>query len=204
MAVYRTLGIGLGFNFEHLSKINDVKLPSIRRLQSRAAKSAIRRVNDIYNTERATATLKDISDPSEHQKRASTIQQEAEMEVKKLADRLTDLVPAGLSWDESESEIKVEQFHTGSYLGSPKQKYKLPSIETESPALKNLFQKYTTHQRTAGESYEIDYLDPMGVHDLQSDDEFVSEWSMYNQWSNAGITKNSDDDDESSIETILV
>lgn len=201
MAVYRTLGIGLGFNFDHMSTMYSKNPPSIRRLQSRAAKSAIRRVNDIYNAEGAITELTQIADIVERQKRASTLRQKAEVEVKKLGNRLTDLVPADLSWDESDSEVKVEQFHAGNYLGSSKHKFKIHSIEAESPALKNLLYNYTSHSKTDGASIEIDYLNPMGVHDLPADEEFIREWSRNNE----GVRNTKYfDDDENVIETILV
>jgi hypothetical protein len=201
VAIYRSLGIGLGFNFDHMGTMNSTKQPSIRRLQSRAAKSAIRRVHDIY-TDGAIADLTQIADHAERQKRASAVRQEAEQEVQKLADRLTDLVPSDLSWDESETETKVEQYHTGNYLGSSKHRYRIPSIESESPAIKNLLYNYSSHPKTYGESFEIDYLNPTGLNDLPSDDEFIREWSRNNQGSYVGDTKNSDDG-ENVIETIL-
>ena len=205
MAVYRSLGIGLGFNFDHMSAVTNTNTtqPSIRRLQSRAAKSAIRRVNDIYNAESAITDLAQIADHMERQKRASTLRLEAELEVKRLADRLADLVPSDLSWDESESETIVEQYQAGNYLGSSKHKYKIPSFEVESPALKNLLNSYTSHPKTAGESYDIDYLNPMGVRDFPSDDEFIREWSKNNRRSNVGDQKYSGDG-ENFMETILV
>lgn len=189
-----------------MSVMNTTKPVSIRRLQSRAAKSAIRRVNDIYNTERAVTELNKITDPSERKKRAILFQEEAETEVKRLAGLLTDLVPTDLSWDESESPLQIQQYlFTGSYLGSPKQKYKIPSIKTESPALRKLlnnYSEYTSSPKVAGESIEVDYLNPMGSHDFSSDDEFLLEWYRMNQGSKQDNIKNSDDG-ENVIETIL-
>jgi Skp family chaperone for outer membrane proteins len=182
---------------------NSTKPPSIRRLQSRAAKSAIRRVTDIYNAERAEAELNQIADPVQREQRASALRQEPEMEIKQLADRLTDLVPTDLSWDESESDLRLEQYQAVNNLGSLKQKYKLPSIETGSPALKKLFDDYRSPSNTVGESYKIDYLNPMGAQDLSADDEFLIEWLRKNQGFKPGKGKHPDDG-ENLIETILV
>ena len=203
VAVYRTLGIGLGFNFDHMNTMNSTKPPSLRRLQARAAKSAIHRVNHIYNAERAANELNQITDPLERQKRASDLQQEAEMEVKKLADRLTDLVPTDLSWDEPGSDLTIQQFQGASNLGSLTRKYRIPSIEAESSALRKLFDEYISPPKTDGESYEIDYLNPMGADDLSSDDEFLIEWLKQNEGTKAGNETYSDDG-ENLTETILV
>ena len=184
--------------------MNSTKTPSIRRLQARAAKSAIRRVNDIYNANQAATELNKITDPMKRQQRATVLRLEAEVEVKKLADMLTELVPTDLKWDVSESELQIEQYQASYYLGSPKQKkYKIPSMESESPALRQLFKNYTGNYMFAGESFEIDYLNPMGSNDLSSDDEFLAEWYRTYKGSKQGDTNHSDDG-ENVITTILV
>ena len=125
------------------------------------------------------------------------------MEVKKLADRLTDLVPTDLSWDEPGSDLTIQQFQGASNLGSLARKFRIPSIEVESSALRKLFDEYINPPKTDGESYEIDYLNPMGADDQSSDDEFLIEWLKQNEGTKAGNETYSDDG-ENLTETILV
>ena len=47
IALQQTFGIGLSLDFDHNSKLNEGERPSIHRLRARAAKSAIRRYNQI-------------------------------------------------------------------------------------------------------------------------------------------------------------
>jgi hypothetical protein len=197
--VYRTFGIGLGFNFDHMTAVNGTKAPSIRRLQSRAAKSAIQRVTEIFNSERILVELSQLNGDSERQHRAATLRHEAEMEVKHLADRLADLIPNQSSWDESELELRIEQYSSGNVLRASSQAFRLPSIETESPALRKLFDKYTMLAKPTM-TYEVDYMNPMGSSELSADDEFIIEWNEQNK---AGAMENSQDG-ENSTEPILV
>jgi hypothetical protein len=201
VAVYRTLGIGLGFNYDHMSALNSTETPSIRRLQARAAKSAIRRVNELYNANAAQRILGQITDPVERTKRAIAMRQEAEMEVQQLANRLADLIP--IDSDLSASSLQIEQYNSGSYMHTSKHQYTLPSLQTESPALKKLFHEYIVQKTnsTKSETYDIDYLNPMGELDQSSDDEYITEWLKQYRGS---IAKENIDDEENTIETMLV
>jgi hypothetical protein len=53
------------------------------------------------------------------------------------------------------------------------------------------------------ESIGIDYLNPMGTDNLQSDDEFMMEWYRKNQGSTQ-LNSDHSDDGENALETILV
>lgn len=92
VAVYRTFDIGLGFRFDHMKPLREGQSPSIRRLQSRAAKSAIRRANELREL-----------DHSVH------LTNEAATELENLARRLTELVPPGYDDFEDDDEPKIEQ-----------------------------------------------------------------------------------------------
>jgi hypothetical protein len=100
IAVHQTFGIGLGYNFDHMSELYDGEKPSLRRLQARAAKSAVRRVQDIYNTTNARVELDRITDPEERELRAQQMQKEAQEEIDFLAKRLTELVPTDLALED--------------------------------------------------------------------------------------------------------
>ena len=94
VAVQQTLGSGLGFNFDHDTPLKKGQTPSLRRLQARAAKSAIRRVQELYDADAAAKELAAIADPKERQARALKLRQETQQEIETLAQRLTDLVPS--------------------------------------------------------------------------------------------------------------
>lgn len=204
VAVYRTLGIGLGFEFDHMSKLNDTEVPSIRRLQSRAAKSAIKRVNELYRNATVTPELDQIADPDERQKQASIIQQDIDDEIKSLADRLASLVPNDLSSDEP--DVTVEQYNLDTpkrTSGTNQYSYTIPSLQTQSPTLRRLFANYHASSNHSTASYEIDYLNPMGTNDTSLDDEFIAEWYQQNRGSKP-IDSDKHDDQENFQETFLV
>jgi hypothetical protein len=204
VAVYRTLGIGLGFNFDHMSKLKVAEVPSIRRLQSRAAKSAVKRVGEIYNTQFANTILDQITDPIEREKIASSIRHDAETELKTLADRLANLIPNDLSWDDTASGLKIEQYNSGSFMrSSSANQYVIPSLQTESLALRRLFAEFHASFNQSSALDDIDYLDPMSTNEKSFDDEFVSEWYKENRISKSARRDNLDDQ-ENSIETFLV
>lgn len=47
IAFHRTFGIGLSFDFDHDTKLEDGEMPSVHRLRARAAKSAIKRYHQL-------------------------------------------------------------------------------------------------------------------------------------------------------------
>jgi hypothetical protein len=204
VAVYRTLGIGLGFDFDHMNTLNETEVPSIRRLQSRAAKSAIKRVNELYRNATVTSALDQIADPVQRQKQASINQQDIDAEIQSLADRLTRLVPNDLS--PAGPNVTVQPYN----LGTPWKKvagttnqywYTVPSLQTESTALRRLFAEYHATSNRSTTSYEIDYLHPMGTDDTVLDDEFIAKW--YEQKRGFQPMENQDDL-ENNPETFLV
>lgn len=93
IALQQTLGIGLGFQFDHDKPLKQGEKPSLLRLQARAAKSAIRRVQQLYDADLAREELNAISDANKRSKRASEMRKETEEEIEHLAQRMLDLVP---------------------------------------------------------------------------------------------------------------
>ena len=93
VAVQQTLGIGLGFNFEHDQPLEKGQQPSLRRLQARAAKSAIRRVQELYNPQLAKQELADMSDPDQRNAKAKEMRKKAQEEVDFLGRRMAELLP---------------------------------------------------------------------------------------------------------------
>lgn len=89
--------------------------PSTRRLQARAAKSAIRRVQEIYDPSAARNELEKIANDDtlseeELRRRAAAMRQQAEEEVQFLADELTELIPTDRSLD-SLGTTRMQQYH---------------------------------------------------------------------------------------------
>jgi hypothetical protein len=94
VAVQQTFGIGLGFKFDHTAPLKEGQRPSPRRLQARAAKSAIRRVQELYDAQQEN---EEESDRLHDEAKTKRRQEEIEEEKKLLARRLTDLIPVGRS-----------------------------------------------------------------------------------------------------------
>eukprot|EP00980_Cylindrotheca_fusiformis_P003164 scaffold721_cov131-Cylindrotheca_fusiformis.AAC.54 len=109
VAVYRTFGIGLGYKFDHMRDLEKNEKPSTRRLQARAAKSAIKRVGELYDAAGAQKELDGIQDPKERNKRARELREQVDTEIKYLAKRLSELVPTAPS---SEFKDRVVQLRT--------------------------------------------------------------------------------------------
>jgi len=94
VAVWKALGIGLGFNFDHMGELEDGEDPSPRRLQARAAKSAVRRYNELYAEEQALIRKNESLDPEERdESELAATKQRFDDEIRYLAGRLTELVP---------------------------------------------------------------------------------------------------------------
>ena len=133
VAVQQALGIGLGFNFDHSRPLEPDEKPSIRRLQARAAKSAIRRVQELYDAESASEILDQIEDPDERDRMAKALREKNEIDIKYLANRLTELVPTSYS-GEFDDFGKIEQFRdTRRYKRTSSHEYTVENlVDTES------------------------------------------------------------------------
>ena len=93
VAVQQTLGIGLGFNFEHDKPLQKGQQPSLRRLQARVAKSAILRVQQLYDPQLAQQELAAMSDADQRNAKAKEMRKKAREEIDFLAKRMTELLP---------------------------------------------------------------------------------------------------------------
>lgn len=163
VAVHQTFGIGLGFNFDHMSKLKENEYPSTRRLQARAAKSAIRRAQDIYDSVGAKSKLDEIEDPEERRQQAVQMRQETEDEISFLAERLSQLIPTDLSLDDRRN-TRIQQYAPTDY------------VKTSSNEYVNRSRAIETLRSNAKE--EPDYLN--------QDNEFVDEWIKQSQDRDSG------------------
>jgi predicted nuclease with TOPRIM domain len=97
VAVYKAFGIGLGYNFDHMSELGEGEEPTPRRLQARAAKSAVRRYNELNDAEKNLVTkMNESKDPNErehYQKLLEKSKKKFDKEIKYLAGRLKELIP---------------------------------------------------------------------------------------------------------------
>lgn len=104
VALYKVLGLGLGFDFDHFSDLDPEVAPSARRLQARAAKSAIKHAQTIHDPTIAKAVLDRITNPTERDKKAKELREQANAELSQLKERLTDLIPTDSKFDGKEPE----------------------------------------------------------------------------------------------------
>ena len=146
MAVYRTFGIGLGFRFDHMKPLREGQPPSMRRLHSRAAKSAIRRANDL---KRLDAVSQQVGGEQPGN--------EAAAEIQNLAHRLTELVPAVNNLeDDEELPLKIDQLFRDEFVRTSSNELTLrrPKIESIQDLLKMGVEQ--TGFRTEGRNDELD------------------------------------------------
>lgn len=191
IAVQQTFGIGLGFNFDHMSKLPADQEPSTRRLQARAAKSAIRRAQEIFDVELARKELDAIQDPTLRDRRAKELRKKADDEMKHLASRLTELVPTN-PCPELEAELIIQQYTTDEYTRTSSNQYIMKRPLEQSPAIQNLLKNMKNSTDD-----EVDYLNPLDSQALiEKDDEFVEEWLRRASQKGEKGTDNDDDDDD--------
>jgi hypothetical protein len=102
VAIHQTFGIGLSFLFDHTSPLKEGQEPSPRRLHARAAKSAIRRLRDLYDAESEfDERPRTVADDVSRERRRIEIKEEKEA----LAKRLTELIPIEESTDDIEADL---------------------------------------------------------------------------------------------------
>jgi len=94
VAVQQVLKVGMSFDFDHDTKIPIGTKPSIHRLRARAAKSAIRRVQQIYQDVASQEDrLNQIDDVNLQNQEKIKLRQQSEEEIQYLAQSLLELIP---------------------------------------------------------------------------------------------------------------
>lgn len=183
---------------------NESEIPVTRRLQARAAKSAIKRVRDLYNAEAAREEVDSIRDPEECDKRKVEQRRKADEEIQQMARRLTELIPTDLSLSNQENG-RVEQFyHVQDFKRVSRNELVLPFSlgDMKSPASQSYFSAISNDKSEDALSYEIEYLNPMGntTSSEAGVDEFIEAWKRQM----AGSNTSSNENDEDAIDTVLV
>ena len=152
------------------------ELPPTLRLQARAAKSAIKRAQEIYDALGAREELGKIEDSGERDRRAAELREKADRAIQRIAKRLTELIPTG---DESfPSSIGGLNDITTVFTKVSANEL----IMHRSPAIENLLRRGLT---TEGD--EIHNLNPAAT----SYDEFIDAW--YKRQSGPKVEDNDDD-----------
>lgn len=116
VAIQQTFGIGLGYNFDHMTKLTKGQVPSVRRLQARAAKSALYRARQLLllstsNASVGAVTKNDNND--EHVRKKSTndiMKQQQQLEIEYIKQQLMTLVPSA-----SGTSSRRSKNHRGHY-----------------------------------------------------------------------------------------
>lgn len=190
--VNQVLGVGLGYSFDHESDLPAGVEPSTRRLQARAAKSAIQRSQEIYNATSVRALLETIEDPAERDQTKARLRQDAEAEIQHLAKRLTELIPTDMNLDSPTTRYVVPDFKKKSnneYVASEPLDYS-PSLER----LRAVSQMEIDDATTASLLQPVvDEAAPSTSDDLhqgdnlttKKDDEFVEAWEKRHLASNS-------------------
>lgn len=158
VGVQQTFGIGLGYNFDHRSKLKKGQRPSARRLQARAAKSAINRAQTIYDAQIAREELDSIENEEERDLKKTELRRTAKAEMDYLASQLSELIPTDLVLENKDRQTKIQQFKRG-------------------------YKKSSSHELIVegDTSSSIQSLFGNADDDEQSDDEFVEAWMKRQQ-----------------------
>lgn len=180
-----------------MSELEESEEPSTRRLQSRAAKSAIRRAQQIYDAESARTELDTISDLNERNERAAMLRLQADKELKYLSNRLSELIPTDLALDQrrTSSVQQYQQYNPNSFSRTSENEYMISTRTDRSPALERLLNGHDNSKDGDSKRYEIDYLNPMGDNSDETDNEFVEKWSKrYKKTTDDAATDDEEED----------
>jgi len=93
VAVQQTFGMGLSYTFDHFDALPSDQEPSLRRLQARAAKSSIKRVQQIYDNVLDDDKFLDNMNYKERENYKKEVRERDEAEINHLKNELIELVP---------------------------------------------------------------------------------------------------------------
>ena len=139
IAVHKTLGVAMSFNYDHASLSPEGFNPDIHRLRARAAKSAVRRAREIYDPDLAQQQLDNIGDPAKRTEKALEMRRASETEISFLANELKRLVPAGSAEPAGISPIQFEQSGDDTVLTFDHNRVQLSSNLPSIPDPSNVF-----------------------------------------------------------------
>lgn len=169
VGIQQAFGIGLGYQFDHMSKLKDGERPSARRLQARAAKSAIRRAQQIYDAQAARDELDSIDNVEERELKKAELRRAMEAEMAYLASQLSELIPTGLLLENKDRQTKIQPFKRYKKMSS----HEIIVEGDASSSLESLFGKTNDDED-------------------QTDEEFVEAWMKR-------LQSSIDDEDDSTV-----
>jgi len=180
-----------------MSKLRAGETPSTRRLQARAAKSALRRAQQIYGASaNAQEELDAIQDRKERDRRARELRRQAEEEIQYLANRLSELLPTDMSLGD---RMRAEELTPNDFIKVSPNEYRLLKPRDQSSILddyraralgdaaKRLSWNASNAANTTAAATEV------------GDDEFVKEWMRRSY----GYTVRGNQTEDDEIETAL-
>lgn len=142
VAVQQTFGIGLGFEFDHMSKPKVMDKESTRRLQARAAKTALKRAQYLYDPKRAKETLDAISDPKLRKKKAEEMTRRTAQEIQDLGTKLSQLIPTDAA-PELNQNFTVQEYESNEFERTGTSSYvQKGAPRDQSPAISDLLRDY--------------------------------------------------------------
>lgn len=152
-----------------MTNLREGESPSARRLQARAAKSAIRRAQQIYDADAAREELDSIQDPTERSLRQASMRQASQAEMDYIASALSELIPTNSLVATERRTTRIKQFRK-TYKRSSNHEIIIDFADKEgSPSVNSLLERQD---------------------DAMPDDEFVKEWFRRQQ---------QEDDDDSTV-----
>ena len=152
----RTFGIGLGYQFEHMTDLKEGERPSARRLQARAAKSAIKRAQQIYNAEATRLELNAINDPVERSRRQVAMRQASDAEMAHIAAALSNLIPTDSLLD-TKRQTKIQRFKRN-YKRSSSHEIIVDSPDDESSSSVNSLLGRTENTTQSDEEFVKEFM----------------------------------------------
>lgn len=146
---------------------NTSALSPSRRWQARAAKSALKRAHEIYDVEAARKELASIGDPVLRAEKATESRKAAEMEMQKIAEKLTAYIPLDLSLGNS-NRTRIEQFalNNDSFERISSNERRLKFSKESDNVKASLYNLKWPKNSSSG---VIDYLDPFRGGDASSE-----------------------------------
>lgn len=169
IAIQKALGIGLGFNFDHMTNLKKGEVPSTRRLQAGAAKSALYKAQQLYDAKEAQKELDQFDDIIERNQKAEQMRNKIDEEIQYLAQRLTDLIPTDLSLDNGH-DTKIQQYDSNNYERTSSNEYVVRTRRTAtSQSIQGLLssghqnQDIENFDKTKTSYNDLDYLNPFGA-----------------------------------------
>lgn len=208
VALHQRLGIGLFFPKDHTRKLEENENPSTERLQTRAVKSAIEQVNQIWKGVKISKgkILTEVKDPQEQKIQLKELDKKKDKELNYLATRITELIPTKAS--NGTIDMKFMGFTRPIMVGGQKVMVTTDRADGTSIAANDIFKRYEAKALNSTKCSGASESEG-GYYDYGADkDDFMEAW-LKQRFASGSSKENEDNDGESSDDsddqqTILV